>query len=680
MSVIQAARNLRNGIRAVFTTDLSTRSVENPLTPITTKELAEIFDGTPANSGVSVTERTSLRSTVVLACVRLISEAIASLPLHVYERTGDRGRRKARDHSLYYILHDRPNEFMTSFTWRELVLANLLLWGNHYSEIQWSGSGEVVALWPLPPDRVDPFIKNGRLRYLVRLPDGTTTILAAERVFHVPGLGFDGVKGKSVIKWGKESIALSLAAEEFGARLFGNNANPGGVLETEKKLDDPAKVRLKTAWETSHGGLDKAHRIAVLEEGVTWKPTAISPDDAQALETRKFQVSEITRLFRVPPHLVGDVERSTSWGTGIEQQNIGLVTFTLRPWLVRLEQTFNHRLFLPSERRRYYVEHSVDGLLRGDSVSRNEALAIQRQWGIVSANEWREIENMNPRDDDGGDTYLEPLNFISSDQERPALQTPAAQRSLIAPVERRSDSLTARKKLAESFRPIYVDTMRRIARRERNDVLAAARKMLGRRDLPQLRAWLDEFFTEHIEFVRSNAVPVYQTIHGSMVAAVSEQLGKDLGGLVELDTFLRDYVDSFAARHADISKAHVMTVLSRAQDQNTDTMEALEEHFDEYDQRRVAEDTDWELVRSENAFAKAAYFVGGVSRLIWRTRGDSCPYCLGLNGRTIGISESFIRAGEEFQPDGDVEPLRPSTNIGHPPAHRGCDCGIEHSM
>jgi HK97 family phage portal protein len=678
MSLLQAAKNLQVGINRFFSTDL--RSAENPATPITSEQLADIFQGTPSASGVKITETTALRSTVVLACVRVIAEAIASLPLHVYERGEGGARFKARRNPLYFLLHDRPNEFMTSFTWRELAVANVLLTGNHYSEIQWGGDGEIRALWPIPTS-TKPFVERGRLWYLVPLPDGSSRVLSAERVFHVPGLGFDGLTGKSVIKWGKEAISLSLAAEEFGARLFGNNANPGGVITSEKPLKDDARKRLKTAWEFSHGGLDRAHRVAVLEDGLKWQQTGISPDDAQALETRKFQVSEIARLFRVPPHLIADVEKSTSWGTGIEQQNIGLVTFTLRPWLVRIEQTCNYRLFLPRERGRYFVEHNVDGLLRGDAKSRNEALAIQRQWGIISANEWRAIENMNPLDETQGDTYLVPLNMVTADQAGQPQEPPAPPepRRIEAP-ERRSAHLDSRKQLAQSFRPVLADALARVVRRERNDILASARKMLDRRDAAQLQRWITEFFRDHVEFVARQTEPVYRSIHAAIIGSVGEQLDADFSGVQDLEVFLEDYVNAFAARHVRVSEADVLQALRRALEAETDPLEALEAHFETYEEDRVSGDTDWEVTRSENAFAKAAYAAAGVTYIVWRTRGDSCEYCLGLNGKRIGVVENFISAGEEYRPTEDSEPLRPSTNVGHPPAHRGCDCGIEHSL
>jgi HK97 family phage portal protein len=682
MSILQAAKNLRTGINRFFTTDV--RSLERPTTPITSAQLADIFQGSPAASGVKITEQTALRSTVVLACVRVIAEAIASLPLHVFERGEDGAKAKARSHPLYFVLHDRPNDFMTSFTWRELAVANVLLAGNHFSEIQFGGDGQIRALWPLPT-ATKAFIERGRLWYLVPLPDGTSRVLSAERVYHVPGLGFDGISGKSVIKWGKEAIALSLAAEEFGARLFGNNANPGGIITSEKKLDDDAKKRLKAAWEQSHGGLDRAHRVAVLEEGLKWQQTGISPDDAQALETRKFQVSEIARLFRVPPHLIADVEKSTSWGTGIEQQNIGLVTFTLRPWLVRFEQTYNYRLFLAAERGRYFVEHNVDGLLRGDAKSRNEALAIQRQWGIINANEWRAIENMNPLDGAAGDTYLVPLNMASADQPpvptiEPGSEPQDEEPRALPPVELRSEHVHTRKQIAQSFRSVFEDAFARIARRERNDILAEAKKALERRDANQFKGWIVEFFRDHVDFVRRQTEPVYRAMYSAITVSVGDQLGKNFEGLRELDIFFDEYVGAFAERHVNMSQADVVRALNAAIESGDDPLEALESYFGEYETLRTAQDVEWEVTRSENAFAKAAYAAAGVSRLIWRTRGDSCPYCLGLDGATVGIDESFIRAGEEYRPDDDTEPLRPTTNIGHPPAHRGCDCGIEHSM
>lgn len=287
------------------------RSVDVSFSTTDTGWISRFFSGGKTATGVTVNEQTSLRATAVLACVKILSETIASLPLPVYKRLKPRGKERAPDHPLYHVLHDLANDEMTSFTWRETMESHIALWGNCYSEIEYDDMWRIRALWPLRPDRTYPERDptTGRIIFKTTLSNGQGIILPQERVLHIPGLGFDGLKGYSNIAMAREAIGMSLAAEEYGARFFGNGANPGGILEHPGKLKEPD--RLREQWYEMHQGLSNQHRIAVLEEGMHYKQIGIPPEDAQFLETRKFQVTEIARIFRVPPHMIADLERAT---------------------------------------------------------------------------------------------------------------------------------------------------------------------------------------------------------------------------------------------------------------------------------------------------------------------------------------------------------------------------------
>ncbi len=373
----------------------------------------DLYDYVPASSGVSVTPETAVTCTAVWACVRVLSETVASLPLHVYRRMA-KGKERAPEHTLYGILHDAPNPDMSSFTFREALMANALLWGNAYARIE-RARGKVTALVPLMPDRVQPERDQaGKLRYRL---DGGDTFLSPANVLHVPGLGFDGAAGYPPIRAARQAVGLALAAQEFGARFFGNGSRPGGVIESPKQLDDTAVERLRAAWQALHGGPANAHKVAVLEDGVTFKPIAVNPDEAQFLETRQFQVAEVCRVFRVPPHLIADLSRSTY--SNIEHQSLEFVVHSVRPWLVRWEAELNRKLFAGTE---YFAEFLVDGLLRGDVRARYQAYAIGRQNGWLSANDIREMENLNPIE--GGDEYLTPANL----QQMPVADPPSDER------------------------------------------------------------------------------------------------------------------------------------------------------------------------------------------------------------------------------------------------------------
>ena len=364
-----------------------------------------------STSGKRVNERTSMQMTAVYSCVRILSEAVAGLPLHMYRYTDNGGKEKAAEHPLYFLLHDEPNPEMTSFVFRETLMTHLLLWGNAYSQIIRNGKGEVIALYPLMPDRMNvERDSKGQLyyEYTVSMDDaptvkGSTVVLPPTEVLHIPGLGFDGLVGYSPIAMAKNAIGMAIACEEYGAKFFANGAQPSGVLEHPGTLKDPSRVR--ESWQSTFGGSHNANKVAVLEEGMKYTPISISPEQAQFLETRKFQINEIARIFRVPPHMVGDLEKSSF--SNIEQQSLEFVKYTLDPWVSRWEQSMARSLLTPEEKKQYFVKFNVDGLLRGDYQSRMNGYAVGRQNGWMSANDIRELENLDRIPEElGGDLYL----------------------------------------------------------------------------------------------------------------------------------------------------------------------------------------------------------------------------------------------------------------------------------
>ena len=363
-----------------------------------------------SGSGKPVNAQTAIQLSTVYACVRVISETVASLPLGVYEATDD-GSQKATDHSLYFLLHDEPNSEMTSFVLREVMLAHLLLYGNSYCQILRSGRNQITGLYPLLPDHMEvDRDKNGMLTYTYSTSTGQRVIMAPEEVLHIPGLGFDGVMGYSPIALEQNAIGLGIASEEYGSKFFSNGARPSGILTHPNTVKNPAALR--ESWNSIYGGSGNANRVAILEEGMRFEPIAIPNNEAQFLETRKFQVDEICRIFRVPPHLVGDLEHATF--SNIEHQSIDFAVHTIRPWLVRIEQSMNRALFSDEEKGRFYVQFNIDGLMRGDYKSRMEGYAIARQNGWMSANDIRALENQNPiPSEEGGDAYLVNGNMIN---------------------------------------------------------------------------------------------------------------------------------------------------------------------------------------------------------------------------------------------------------------------------
>ena len=329
----------------------------------------------------------------------------------VYRYTDNGGKGKALDHPLYLLLHDEPNPEMRSFVFRETLMTHLLLWGNAYVQVIRNGKCEVIALYPLMPNRMEVNRDNNHQLYYTDstqsddapMLKGSTVYLDSSEVLHIPGLGFDGLVSYSPIAMEKNAIGMAIACEEYSAKFFANGAAPGGVLEHPGTIKDPQRVR--ESWQSTFGGSGNANKIAVLEEGMKYTPTGISPEQAQFLETRKFQINEIARIFRVPPHMVGDLEKSSF--SNIEQQSLDFVKYTLDPWVIRWEQSIQRSLLNAEEKKRYFAKFNVEGLLRGDYQSRMNGYAIGRQNGWMSENDIRELETLDRISaEDGGDLYL----------------------------------------------------------------------------------------------------------------------------------------------------------------------------------------------------------------------------------------------------------------------------------
>jgi HK97 family phage portal protein len=368
-----------------------------------------IFVSGPSSAGTHVSEHTALQTAAVYACIRVISETVASLPLHVYRRDPT-GAVPAPEHRLYRLLHFAPNPEMTSFSFRETLLSHLLLHGNAYAQILRDNGGRVRALYPLLPYKMDVHRGNDGQIYYTYWRDydesrpgqkGGGVALTRDDVLHIPGLSSDGMVGLSPIALARNAIGLSLATESYGAGFFSNSANPGGILEHPGALGDKAPDQIRDAWEALYKG--NSGKVAVLAEGMTFKSVSIPPEQAQFLETRKFQLNEIARIFRVPPHMIGDLEKSSF--SNIEQQSLEFVKYTISPWIVRLEQAMCLSLLTEAEQEKYYIKFNLDGLLRGEYESRMRGYQIGINAGFMSQNDVRKLEDWTLIPGPGGDTY-----------------------------------------------------------------------------------------------------------------------------------------------------------------------------------------------------------------------------------------------------------------------------------
>lgn len=372
--------------------------------------LVNLIGGGSTNSGERINSDNAMRISAVLQAVRILSESTASLPLKLYER-GSGSKHEAKEHPAYQVMYAAPNDLMTSYEWREANMVALGLRGNAYSVIERSGKGELGELIWMHPDRVRLVLtKRRRLYYEC---DDFNQTLPARKILHLKGLTNNGLLGLNPIEMNREALGLASAAEKHGATTFKNGATPTGLLVTPNRADETQVNELKDSWRKQNGGKNK-NGVAVLHSGLKYQQISVSNADAQFLETRKFQIAEIARIFNVPVHLLHEMERSTF--NNIEHMSLAFIKFSLRPWLIRMEQRYNMSLLRPEERAKYYFEHSLSALERADIKTRFDVYAKGRQWGIYSANDCRKKENEAVRTDDAGDDYHTPLNMINQDE------------------------------------------------------------------------------------------------------------------------------------------------------------------------------------------------------------------------------------------------------------------------
>jgi HK97 family phage portal protein len=367
-----------------------------------------VFTGSSTSAGIRVTADSALHQPAVFACVRVISEDVASLPIKVYSRVSDMVREGVDSHPVSKLLTKKPNAEMTPFTFKEVITAHVLLYGNGYAEIEKDNAGNVIGLWILLPEKMQVGIVDGEVVYVYNSGNGQVTY-PSDRIFHIKGLGHDGLIGYSPIEYARETIGISAAMEKSGGTFFSNASRPSGILSHPAKLSEGAAKRLREGWQGMYSGSENTGRTAILEEGMKWEQLSIPHSDSQWLESRQYSLQDIARMYRVPPHMIGDLSRSTF--SNIESQQIAYMQSTLMPWLRRWEQEINRKL-IGDDEQKVYAEFLAEELLRGNTLERYDAYRMARESGWLSVNDIRKRENLNPVE--GGDSYIQPLNFIDS--------------------------------------------------------------------------------------------------------------------------------------------------------------------------------------------------------------------------------------------------------------------------
>lgn len=428
-------------------------------------------------AGPSVTPGNALQSATVYACVQVLAGSVAQMPLKVYRRL-ERGKEVATDHPLYFLLHDRPNFEMSAFVFKEALMLHLLTWGNAYAEIEWGADGYPTALWPLLPDRMeverDP---AGEVLYNYKPDHVRSVMLPAWRVLHIPGLSFDGLVGYSPIRLQMGTLGGERAQNEYGWRFFANGARPGVVLKHPARLTKEAAARLRADWNELYAGANKSHRTAVLEEGMGLETIGIPPEEAQFLQTKQFTKREIAAFYRVPPQFLGDSDTATY--ASAEQFSRDFVVFSLGEWLKRWEEQIALRLLVGEEAQTLFPQFVRDALVVTQTSERFAAYATAIQSGVLTPNEAREKENMNPLP--GGDDLLLPLNMAKAEDGAAVDDTPGPDPD---PVSRETAP-----DAAHALTPLVADVERRLRARIRNDVRQGGAKALRQGGRAALSEW-----------------------------------------------------------------------------------------------------------------------------------------------------------------------------------------------
>jgi HK97 family phage portal protein len=621
-----------------------------------------------SKTGIEVSEEDSLTSTAVWSAVTQLSQSIASLPLHLYKRLKPKGKEKYTAHRLYNLMHLEPNPEMTALAFREAQAGQVLITGTSYAEIAKDKLDRIVALWPLISGRMELLrMDNGELVYRYQLPDGTHKVFAREKILRVNGFSHSGLLGYQPIAKNREAIGVALALQEYFARFFGDGAKPPAALEHPGRLSGEAQDRLRKNWNTLYQGLSNSQRVAILEEGMTLKTFGVSPEQAQAIDARKFQIDEVCRVFNMPPHMLKSLDRATY--SNIEEQGLEFVIYTLRPWLVRHEQAYATQLLNEKERKKYFFEHAVSGLLRGDIEKRYGAYVQAISNGLMNADEVRELENMNPQADGQGEKYYVPLNWIpkedAGEMEVPAREPPKEivdidkeEKSIkeywenIKPPEKR-EKLKIDHKMIHGLVRIEVShqkSIRAVAQQVVSKECNAVKRAVKKYKKKKFLDWVDTFYADHEKYIREKYMPIMGTFFESIHQEASNVLGVSPNMTPDLEAFAGNFVARMAFTHCQSSMGQIKKIYKETPTEKRDYFddllnEGIGERADDWFLTRADKIALDESARATNAMSRETWATNGVRKLKWVAIGKSCDFCKGMDGRVVSIKRNFLDAG-----------------------------------
>ena len=654
------------------------RSSSNTTNPA--RWLIDFFGGGSVSEAGNVVDADAMLSESAVWCaLSFLASNIASLPCPVLKTTG-RQRIKQRDHYLHQLLNVKANQEMTAMTWRETSIYYQALWGTSISIKQRDQLARIVALWPVHPDRLNKVKRvSGRLQYHILMGDPLDEsgqyeikIFDQDDILRVPGFG-NGVLGLSMIEHSKNSMGLLLAMRSYANLFFKNGSNMGVIFEHPGKLGDTAHANLTKSLANSYSGLGRSHKAMVAEEGMTVKPVGVDPDKSQLLEGRQFSISDVARWFNLPPHVLKDLSHSNY--SNMQQQSLELITYSFRPWFVKLEQSYEMFLLRDYERGEYSVRHNANALLRGDDQARGEYYKMRFATASITPNEIRGLEDENPIEEEWADkTYLQ-LNLVPADQlseiqSEDEQQQPATQRQRRR-LERRNTEqiIKARDRIKKRYAPLLSDAFQKIVNRETLAIGRQVEKLKKDRSNPDFEDWLVEFYRDFPDYIDKNTRALLFSYAEALQEVVAGEVGTEDFDFDQIDPDAREYVDGFIRQYVGASRGQLLG-LSQEQD-----LDAVQSRLDEWTEKRAGKETD-ETTTGVMGMVARSVILGAGFKLAWRNRGgETCPLCKQLEGRIVARkSQPFTDENEEFtDSEGTKRTFRRTL---YPGLHRGCRCVV----
>lgn len=655
------------------------------------KAWSPILWNSQSKSGAQVNEYSALHSSTVFRCNKLIADTVASLPLKLYEKDANGGKKELSDRRIAKVLKN-PNSEMTHFRFLQTLQGHLFMWGNCFIGVNRDNMNRVLDIWPLSPDKIEITTdERGQIIYLLTTRRAGQIPMTKREILHIPGFGFDGIQGYSIVGLARETIGLSLATEEYGARYFSNGHHPGIILSHPGKLSPEAKTHMQENFAEKYAGLGNVYKALLLEEGMDIKTVSMPHDDAQFLETRQFQNIDFCRFAGVPPHMVFELDRAIY--NNIEHQGIEWVRDGIRPWVTLWEQEFSRYFLQPTEYGRIFFEFTIEGLLRGDIKSRYDAYGVAVDKGWMNRNEVRRLENLNPGPA-ALNEYTVQMQMVSI--ERAVAEPEPVPPQLEAPQQPQEDeeeenteraiayvedfkkqfhrrAAAARFQVQQSFRSLFRAAAETVVNRETKAIGRAITANFGERGKGEFDSWLNEFYKDMPEYIKAKFRAVMNTYAEQIQKEAAGEVNAKVGMTPALQKFVDEYLDRYSERHISQSILQLRRLMDREEPENI--AESLQTRIDEWGEKRADKIADNETVRLNGAITREVFLAAGITRIVWVTMGSKpCPYCLELNGRTVGIESAFVTEGD-FQPTGQ-DPMMIKSPHFHPPLHQGCVCGV----